>query len=125
MEDLDIVIIGAGVWGSSAAAQLARRGHSVLALDRWTPPHANGSHSGKTRLARQSMHEGNGYVPMSRRTFQLWAELESEYGVQILRQDGALLVDRPDGMLNGLSRKSLDLGGWDYEVWSPEKAMAA
>ncbi|MFF3885517.1 N-methyl-L-tryptophan oxidase [Streptomyces sp. NPDC001914] len=124
MEDLDIVIIGAGVWGSSAAAQLARRGHSVLALDRWTPPHANGSHSGRTRLARQSMHEGAGYVPLSSRAFEVWAEYEAEYGVQILRRDGALLVDKADGMLNGPSLESLVLGGWEHEVLTPGQAMA-
>ncbi|WP_432181767.1 N-methyl-L-tryptophan oxidase [Streptomyces sp. NBC_00063] len=125
MEQTEIVIIGAGVWGSATAAQLARRGHDVLALDRWTPPHPNGSHSGRTRLARQSMHEGSGYVPLSERTFQLWAELEAEYGAEILRREGALIIDRPDGPLYAASRDSLDLGGWDYEMWTPQKAMAA
>lgn len=124
MDNLEIVIIGAGVWGSAAAAQLSRRGHSVLALDRWTPPHANGSHSGKTRLARQSMHEGVGYVPLSERTFQMWAELEAEYDTTILQREGALLIDRADGPLNARSRESLDAGGWDYEIWTPEQTMA-
>ncbi|MEV6108052.1 N-methyl-L-tryptophan oxidase [Streptomyces sp. NPDC051940] len=125
MDDLEILIIGAGVWGSAAAARLARRGHDVLALDRWAPPHAHGSHSGRTRLARQSMHEGADYVPLSEQTFAMWGELEAEYGVEILRRDGALLIDRADGPLNGASRASLDLGGWDYEIWSPERTMAA
>lgn len=114
-DTIDVCVAGFGVWGASAARALGLRGFRVLAVDPRRPPHEHGSHTGRTRLARRSAHEGAGYTPITARAFELWDDIEREHGAQLLRRTGALLLDRPDGGLIAPSRATLRDGGWDYE----------
>ena len=72
----DCIVIGAGGIGAAALAHLARRGARVLGIDRLSPPHDSGSSHGRTRLIRLAYAEGAHYVPLLKRAFQLWRELE-------------------------------------------------
>ena len=47
----DLIIIGLGAMGSAALYQAARRGVSVLGIDRYDPPHTMGSSHAETRIA--------------------------------------------------------------------------
>ena len=68
MRRFDVVVAGAGGMGTAAAAHLARRGASVLALDRFPVGHARGSSHGQTRLIRLAYFEHPDYVPLLRRS---------------------------------------------------------
>ncbi|MHA7651715.1 N-methyl-L-tryptophan oxidase [Mycobacterium sp. ML4] len=110
-----VVVVGLGPWGASAARALARAGHRVTGIDTHVPPHAFGSHTGRTRTARRSAHSGPVYTDISCRAFALWDELESVAGRQVTTRTGALLLDRPDGPLIEDSRRTLLDGGWEFE----------
>jgi sarcosine oxidase len=84
----DAIVIGLGAMGSAAAYQLARRGAKVLGIDRFTPPHAFGSSHGETRITRQAIGEGEEYVPLALRSYEIWREIEAEAGLDA----GALLT---------------------------------
>ena len=72
----DVVVAGLGAMGSAAAYQLAKAGVSVLGLDRYHPPHALGSTHGDTRITRVAVGEGLEYVPLVRRSHEIWREIE-------------------------------------------------
>ena len=75
MPTYDVVVAGLGGFGSSAAAHLARRGLRVLGLDPRPGAHDEGSSHGGSRIVRQVYFEGAAYVPLLRRTYELWDEL--------------------------------------------------
>lgn len=92
----DVIVIGLGGMGSSAAYHLARRGHRVLGLERFGPGHDQGSSHGLTRMVRQAYFENPAYVPLLRRAYELWEELGELTGRPMLRRTGGLMIGRPD-----------------------------
>ena len=85
--------------GSAAAHALAKRGATVIAFDRLSPPHHMGSTHGHTRIIREAYYEHPLYVPLVRRSYELWAELERECGDKLFTQTGGLWVGPEKGEL--------------------------
>jgi sarcosine oxidase len=92
MRSADVIIVGLGAMGSAAARQLAARGVSVIGIDRYAPPHAWGSTHGDTRITRLAIGEGREYVPLARRSHELWREIERESGAELLTQTGIVVL---------------------------------
>jgi len=80
----DAIVVGLGGMGSAAAYHLARRGQRVLGLERFEIPHAMGSSHGITRIIRLAYYEHPSYVPLLQRSFELWRELQTGFGEQLL-----------------------------------------
>src|SRR5579872_6085755 len=95
-QSFEIIIIGLGAHGSSALFHLAGTGKRVLGIDRYIPPHQNGSSHGQSRIIREAYHENPVYVPLLRKAYELWDELEKEAGRQLLITTGALLLGTED-----------------------------
>jgi sarcosine oxidase len=93
----DAIVLGIGGVGSAAALHLARRGARVLGLDRFAPGHDRGSSHGQTRLIRQAYYEHPHYVPLVRRAFELWRDLEHMTGKTLYHQIGLLQIGPEDG----------------------------
>lgn len=89
----DVVVIGLGAVGSATAWQLARRGARVLGIDRYTPPHALGSSHGHSRITRLAVGEGAEYVPLVRRSHEIWRELEAALGDELMLRTGGLMME--------------------------------
>ncbi|MFY0539733.1 FAD-dependent oxidoreductase [Nannocystis pusilla] len=53
-----VIVVGGGTMGSATAWALAARGAEVTVLERFSHVHELGSHSGYTRIIRESYHEG-------------------------------------------------------------------
>jgi sarcosine oxidase len=98
-DSADVVVVGLGAMGAAAAYQLAARGVRVLGVDQFVPPHGRGSHAGDSRIIRMAYMEGAEYVPLVRRAYELWRELESAYGQSLLTQTGGLMVGVPESHL--------------------------
>lgn len=88
----DIVVIGLGAMGSAALYQLAKRGVGVVGLDRFAPPHTNGSSHGESRITRQAVGEGRDYIPFVLASHRIWRELEAETGEDLLNACGVLVM---------------------------------
>jgi len=73
----DLIVLGTGGVGSAALYSAARRGMSCLGLDRFPPAHDRGSSHGESRLIRLSYFEHPDYVPLLRRSYRLWDELDN------------------------------------------------
>lgn len=114
----DAIVIGLGGVGSAALMQLAARGLKVLGIDRFPPGHDRGSSHGESRVIRMAYYEHADYVPLLRRAYQLWGELETRSRKQLFHRVGLLEVGPPDGAVvpgvlqsaqkHGLAVESLD-----------------
>jgi sarcosine oxidase len=94
-ERADVVVVGLGAMGSAVCAQLATRGTSVIGIDQYDPPHPYGSTHGETRMTRLAVGEGAEYVPLVRRSHELWREIEAQTRTRLLTQPGGLIMSRP------------------------------
>lgn len=93
----DVIVIGGGGMGSTAAAEIARRGARVIVLDRFPPPHDRGSSHGQSRLIRLAYFEHPDYVPLLRAAYRRWRDLEVAAGRALLTESGLLLAGPSDG----------------------------
>ena len=93
----DAVVIGLGGMGSASAYHLARRGKRVLGLEQFGLLHDLGSSHGLTRIIRLAYHEHPSYVPLLRRAYELWRDLEADAGEQLLVITGSLEGGPEDG----------------------------
>jgi len=93
----DVIVIGLGGMGAAAAYHLADRGRRVLGLEQFEPLHERGSSHGLTRIIRLAYHEDPAYVPLLRRAYELWHDLEADAGAQLLVTTGSLEGGPEDG----------------------------
>jgi sarcosine oxidase len=115
---LNVIVVGLGAMDSAASYHLAKSGRKVLGLDRFTPPHAFGSSHGQTRIIREAYFEHPLYVPLLRRAYELWTQLEDESGEKLLRQTGGLMIGRPDGVIVSGAKQSAEEHQLRYEMLS-------
>jgi sarcosine oxidase len=109
-------VIGVGGMGSAAVYHLARRGASVLGLERFEVPHDLGSSHGVNRIIRLAYFEHPSYVPLLRRAYELWRELEHEHGVQLLHVTGSIDAGRPGSRTFEGSRHSCEVHSLPHEI---------
>ncbi|MEC3952790.1 N-methyl-L-tryptophan oxidase [Nocardia sp. CDC153] len=95
-ETYDVIVLGLGGMGSAAAYHLARAGHRVLGLEKFTPAHNRGSSHGGSRIIRQSYFEDPAYVPLLLRAYELWEQLARDADDEVYRLTGGLYVGPPD-----------------------------
>jgi len=120
----DIAVIGLGAVGSAALYQLAKRGMKAIGIDRFAPPHDQGSTHGETRITRQAIGEGEVYVPFALRSHEIWKELEAETGERLLTQNGCLIIDTVGSVSHGAvraaflaqTRKAAEIYGIPHEM---------
>ncbi|KAI7751559.1 hypothetical protein M8C21_021443 [Ambrosia artemisiifolia] len=78
----DLIVIGAGVMGSSTAYQAAKRGQKTLLLEQFDFLHHRGSSHGESRTIRATYPEEY-YSSMVIESKKLWRELELEIGYNV------------------------------------------
>ena len=94
MEQVDVVVIGGGVMGASTAWWLARRGRSVLLLERFEPRHRRGSSHGTERIFRLTNPDPF-WCRHAMDALPLWRELETDSGESLMETTGHVDFDTP------------------------------
>jgi sarcosine oxidase len=117
----DAIVLGVGGMGSAAVYHLARRGARVLGIERFDIPHDRGSSHGLSRIIRLAYWEHPDYVPLVRRAYDLWRDLERTAGESLLTVTGSIDAGPADGRTirgalaacrnNGLEHEQLDASG--------------
>jgi sarcosine oxidase len=82
-----------------------------------------GSSHGLSRIIRLTYFEHPSYVPLLRRAYELWRELEQLTGEQLLYITGALEIGAPDSVVVQGSLKSAEIHGLRHEVLTSRQAM--
>jgi monomeric sarcosine oxidase len=88
-EQVDAVVIGAGLAGSAAAWAMAGRGRSVAVLEAFAPGHRRGSSHGSARIFRRAYPDPL-YVRLTGDADRLWRQLADEAGEELVLRTGGL-----------------------------------
>ncbi len=126
MKTYDAIVVGMGAMGGAAAWQLAQRGQKVLGLEQFEIGHARGSSHGESRLIRQAYFEHPAYVPLLKRSYELWRDLEKHSGKALMHLNGLMIYGPPDGgrILPGVRTSSQQFGIKIQEFDAKEAATA-
>ncbi|XVF35729.1 hypothetical protein REPUB_Repub18cG0171400 [Reevesia pubescens] len=81
-DEFDVIVVGAGVMGSSTAYQLAKRGQKTLLLEQFDFLHHRGSSHGESRTIRATYPEDY-YYGLVNESYQLWELAQSEIGFRV------------------------------------------
>lgn len=90
--DVDIVVVGAGVFGATASLELSRRGHSVTLVDPGPLPHPNAASSDISKMVRMDYGTDELYYEMMEASFPLWREWNEAWGQDLFHEDGYLVI---------------------------------
>ena len=112
----DVIVVGVGGMGSATVYQLARRGKRVLGLERFSVPNDMGSSHGITRIIRLAYFEHPSYVPLLRRSYELWRELQQAAGEQLLHITGSVDAGTRESKVFQGSLRSCALHDLPHEV---------
>jgi len=99
MSHYDLIVLGVGGIGSAAVYESALRGRKVLGLEQFSLVHDRGSSHGHTRVIREAYYEHPDYVPLVRRSFERWYDLEQRIGRHLLTECSCLNIGLPGGEL--------------------------
>jgi len=116
MRTFDAIVVGLGAHGSAAAAVLARRGLTVLGLERFARGEEMGSSGGRPRMIRLANFEDPAYVPMALASWDRWRALEAESGADILTVTGGLYAGPSESRPVRGSIRSAEEHGLEHEV---------
>jgi sarcosine oxidase len=112
----DAIVVGVGGMGSATVYELARRGLRVLGLECHDIPHDRGSSHGVNRIIRLAYWEHPAYVPLLRRAYELWRDLEARRGERLLYITGSFDAGRPDSKTVVGSLRSCEIHSLPYEL---------
>jgi len=97
----DIVVVGAGVFGTWTAWHLAKRKQRVLLVEAYGPAHARASSGGETRIIRMSYGADEIYTRWAQDSLRQWKELFAAAGERLFQETGVLwLAGRDDSILS-------------------------
>ena len=116
MPGYDAIVIGVGGMGSSTLYHLAKRGLKVLGLEQFEIPHELGSSHGYSRMIRYTLQEHPSYVPLVKRAYELWHELEQNINETLVVTTGSVRAGPPDSDFYRGAIESCDLHQIPYEI---------
>uniref|UniRef100_A0A383VMB1 FAD dependent oxidoreductase domain-containing protein n=1 Tax=Tetradesmus obliquus TaxID=3088 RepID=A0A383VMB1_TETOB len=116
----DAIVVGLGAHGSACLYHLARWGSKVLGLDRFNSiSNTKASHHGQTRITRMAYKEGPEYVPLLRKSFEMYEALERETQQKLYWQTGCVNIGEP---LFSAARATADDQQLPHEVLTAQQA---
>ena len=116
MPGYDAIVIGVGGMGSSTLYHLARRGLKVLGLEQFEIPHELGSSHGYSRMIRYTLQEHPSYVPLVKRAYELWHELEQNINETLVITTGSVRAGPPYSDFYRGAIESCDRHQIPYEI---------
>jgi len=119
----DVIVAGVGGMGAQTCLRLAQRGQRVLGLERFDIPHAMGSSHGVNRIIRLAYFEHPSYVPLLRRAYELWRDLEQRANEQLLYITGSMDIGPSGSAVVAGSLASCREHDLPHEVLGAEEIM--
>lgn len=93
-----VIVVGAGIWGSSLALRLAETGWQVTLVEQHTPGHLRQASAGETRLLRCAHGAAEWYARMAWQARDAWRRLGERAGEPLYHEAGLVwFARRADG----------------------------
>jgi glycine/D-amino acid oxidase-like deaminating enzyme len=103
----DVLIIGAGICGVTAALELRARGHSVALLDPGPLPHPLASSTDISKAVRMEYGADEAYMEMGERAREGWQRWNAQWGEELYHEVGMAFF----------TRAPMSPGGFEYESY--------
>lgn len=124
----DIAVVGLGALGAATLWQLSQSGKKIIGVDQFSPPHEMGSSHGESRITRLAVGEGLDFIPLVKRSHELWNEIDTLTGNKIYYKTGGLLLDSGENVWSkygseGFFERTVSfaqIAGIPHEVLDPE-----
>src|SRR3954447_10288005 len=124
MTSYDVAVVGLGGLGSATAWQLARRGVSVVGLEKFELGHLRGASHDTSRILRRSYHTP-GYVRLAGEAYDDWALLAERAGRPLVTTTGGVDLFPPGAAIAESDYSaSLAACGVPFEQLSPAEVAA-
>ncbi|WP_433435170.1 NAD(P)/FAD-dependent oxidoreductase [Nonomuraea sp. CA-141351] len=107
-----VIVVGAGIWGSSLALRLADAGWEVTLVEQHKPGHVRQASAGETRLLRCAHGHDDWYARLAWQARDGWRRLEERSGEKLFHEAGMVwFAQTPDGWEHASARvlKNLDI----------------
>ncbi|HEX9729098.1 MAG TPA: FAD-dependent oxidoreductase [Gemmatimonadales bacterium] len=122
-----ILVVGAGVFGASAAVALRGRGHAVTLIDQGPIPHPLAASTDASKVVRIAYGGAVEYVGLAEQAYEGWLRWNQEWVA-----GGGEALYHPTGVLM-VCQDPMQAGGFEHESWrvlverghSPERLDAA
>ncbi len=124
MAGFDVVVCGLGAMGSAALHTSSRAGARACSGSTASRPAMTAApRTAGTRIIRLGYFEHPSYVPLLRRAYALWRELEAASGRELLHVTGIAEIGPPDGELVAGTLASSRLHGLAHEMLAAAELM--
>lgn len=114
-EIADVVVVGAGVFGTWTAACLHRAGLRVQVVEAFGPAWTGATSGGESRVTRAGYGDAALYSEWAHRSLAEWRALSTRAGVPLFHETGVLWIHTEDDPLAGASVRVLAQLGIPFE----------
>ena len=116
-----VVVVGAGVFGTWTAHHLVSAGCGVTLVDAYGPANPRASSSDQSRILRCGYGADEIYSAFARRSVEQWRALQERASVPIWHPCGVLLLADAVDPYAIATRHTLEHGGYAIEVLAPSE----
>lgn len=119
-----VVIIGAGIFGATAAIELRRRGAAVTLLDPGPLPHPDAASTDISKVIRMDYGSDTFYTALMEQALQGWDAWNRRWGEPLYHETGFLILAREPVLDQGFERSSFALltaRGHTLDRMTPDK----
>lgn len=94
MQTSDILVVGGGIYGTTAALELRRRGHSVTLIDPGPLPHPLAASTDISKVVRMEYGQDRQYMQMVDKAIDGFVAWNNELGETLYHNTGVLMLTR-------------------------------
>jgi glycine/D-amino acid oxidase-like deaminating enzyme len=107
MRKQSILVVGGGVFGVSAALELALRGHEVSLMDPGPIPRPAAASTDINKALRMDYGADELYLSLMEEAFVIWDKWNTEWNVPVYHEDGFLVMTQDPIQAGGFEHDSL------------------
>jgi len=108
---MNVLIVGAGINGVTAAIALHKRGHTVRLIDPGPIPHPGAASTDISKAVRSTYGSDEDYTELAERSVRRWREWNEQFGLTLYHEVGMLFV----------RRSLMNPGDFEYESFQVSK----
>ncbi|MFO0551276.1 MAG: FAD-dependent oxidoreductase [Polyangiaceae bacterium] len=123
----DVLVVGGGIFGISAALELEKSGARVLLLEPGPIPHPDASTTDISKLVRVDYGVDDFYVDLMERALPRWRAYDEELDQSVFHETGILLLSHDSlsaETFEGASHRTLAARGYELERLAKDRLAA-